>query len=143
MPSPFPGMNPYLERDTVWSDFHGGLCYAIRRALVPQLQPEFYVKVGEHLYVHAPEDDNRRLVGHADVSVTKGVPSTPDLGGVALLEAPVRAQISEVVDEERVPYLEIYDKKYHTLVTAIELLSPANKYKGQRLIKGQINSTED
>jgi hypothetical protein len=22
MPSPFPGMDPYLERDEVWYDFH-------------------------------------------------------------------------------------------------------------------------
>ena len=22
MPSPFPGMNPYLEQDDVWHDFH-------------------------------------------------------------------------------------------------------------------------
>lgn len=22
MPSPFPGMNPYLEQDDVWQDFH-------------------------------------------------------------------------------------------------------------------------
>ena len=47
MPSPFPGMNPYLERETVWSDFHTEYCKAIKKALVPQVQPEFYVKFNE------------------------------------------------------------------------------------------------
>ncbi len=30
MPSPFPGMDPYIEHPTIWSDFHGGLAEAIR-----------------------------------------------------------------------------------------------------------------
>ncbi|QWK12050.1 MAG: DUF4058 family protein [Thermoflexus hugenholtzii] len=25
MPSPFPGMDPYLERPDLWPDFHGNL----------------------------------------------------------------------------------------------------------------------
>lgn len=58
MPSPFPGMNPYLERDVVWSDFHPSFCCAIKHGLVPQVQPEFYVKLSKHNYVH---EESRRL----------------------------------------------------------------------------------
>jgi len=36
MPSRFPGMNPYLERDVVGADFHQTFCTAMRDALVPE-----------------------------------------------------------------------------------------------------------
>ena len=61
MPSPFPGMNPSLERETVWSDFHTEYCKAIKKALVPQLQPEFYVKFNEHVYVRLTETLEERV----------------------------------------------------------------------------------
>lgn len=126
MPSPFPGMNPYLELDTAWSDFHFSFCYAIRAALVPQVQPEFYVKINEHIYVH---EDSRRLVGLADVGITRKHPQADENGEVAVLEAPVLVRMAPAI-KERVPFLEIFDKENHKLVTIIEMLSPANKKKG-------------
>src|SRR5271155_5377827 len=85
MPSPFPGMNPYLERETVWSDFHTEYCKAIKKALVPQVQPEFYVKFNEHIYVH---EETRRLVGLADVGVTRKSQPRDGNGAVGVLDAP-------------------------------------------------------
>src|ERR1700689_4404282 len=107
MPSPFPGMNPYLERDTVWSDFHTEYCKAIKKALVPQVQPEFYVKFNEHIYVH---EEIRRLVGLADVGVTRARRPTGGHGAVGVLDAPVHVRVTEAL-EERVPFLEIFDKE--------------------------------
>jgi hypothetical protein len=37
MPSPFPGMDPYLEDPGLWPDFHGELIYACRVRLLEQL----------------------------------------------------------------------------------------------------------
>jgi hypothetical protein len=119
-------MNPYLERDTVWSDFHSEYCKAIKKALVPQVQPEFYVKFNEHIYVH---EEPRRLVGLTDISVTRKSPPSHGIGSVGLLDAPVHVRLTESF-EERVLFVEIFDKEDNTLVTLIELLSPANKKKG-------------
>ena len=33
MPSPFPGMNPYLEQEDVWEDFHASLILVLRELL--------------------------------------------------------------------------------------------------------------
>ena len=33
MPSPFPGMNPYLENPELWSEFHSRMIVAIADAL--------------------------------------------------------------------------------------------------------------
>ena len=42
MPSPFPGMDPFLELQE-WDDFHYSLYAAIRDALSPRLAPRYVV----------------------------------------------------------------------------------------------------
>jgi hypothetical protein len=42
MPSPFPGMDPYIESRRTWSDFHHGLADEIRAQLNVQIQPGYY-----------------------------------------------------------------------------------------------------
>ena len=41
MPSPFPGMNPYLEQRDVWQDFHNDFLGHIREALVRQTKDDY------------------------------------------------------------------------------------------------------
>ncbi|MEL7313805.1 MAG: DUF4058 family protein, partial [Cyanobacteria bacterium J06559_3] len=41
MPSPFPGMDPYLEHPALWSEFHDRLILAIAIAIAPQLRPKY------------------------------------------------------------------------------------------------------
>ena len=67
MPSPFPGMNPYLEQADVWADFHQSFIVALRNALRAQLDPRYIVKIEEQLYVHEPPAP-KRFLGRADVS---------------------------------------------------------------------------
>lgn len=128
MASPFPGMNPYLEQDTVWSDFHHGFCSVLKRALVPLVQPACFVKIDEHIYIH--EEGERELIGRADVAFTRRHRDASNGSTSAVLDAPVIVQVSGAPFEERVPYVEIFDKRLRQVVTLIELLSPANKRKG-------------
>ncbi|MBI3947905.1 MAG: DUF4058 family protein [Armatimonadetes bacterium] len=46
MPSPFPGMDPYIEEPEVWSDFHGGLAEEIRAELNRSLLNRYVVRLG-------------------------------------------------------------------------------------------------
>lgn len=131
MPSPFPGMNPYLERETVWSDFHVEFCKAIKKALVPQVHPHFIVKFNEHIYIREVLEEPRRLIGLADVSVARKTENDVNGGSVGLLEAPLKVRIAGVLEEERIPFLEIFDKEANTLVAVIEMLSPTNKKIGK------------
>lgn len=56
MPSPFPGMDPFIEAQ-VWEDFHLGLIAGIKEALVPQVRPRYVVRVERRVYLeHAPEE---------------------------------------------------------------------------------------
>lgn len=45
MPSPFPGMDPYIEDREVWSDFHGGLANEIRGMLNGLIQPRYVARL--------------------------------------------------------------------------------------------------
>ena len=48
MPSPFPGMNPYIEQDVFWQDFHLEFLPAMRERLVAQVRPKYIVMLDEH-----------------------------------------------------------------------------------------------
>src|SRR5262249_29253752 len=69
MPSPFPGMNPYLEHEDAWHNFHEQFPDAAVAELEPQLGPNYFAKVDEHVYIHEMPEDQRRLWGRADASV--------------------------------------------------------------------------
>ena len=94
MPSPFPGMNPYLEQEGVWQDFHVKFLTAINERLVPQVRPRYIVKLEEHIYVHELPPEPRRLVGRADLSVAALPPATEGRGGGAILEAPTQIELA-------------------------------------------------
>jgi hypothetical protein len=130
MPSPFPGMNPYLEQDRAWNDFHESFMPAARDAIAAQVRPHFIATINEHLFIHELPDDPRRFVGRSDVSVTRP-PFAPAAAApsAAVVEAPARVR-RPAVDRERLSFLEIRDRDGWQLVTVIELLSPANKYAG-------------
>ena len=57
MPSPFPGMNPYLEQEAVWQDFHQSFIPAARAAIVPQLEEDYFVKLAEYVFPHEASDE--------------------------------------------------------------------------------------
>lgn len=50
MPSPFPGMDPYLEYAAFWSSFHTRFMVAIADAIAPQLGTQYYVEVESRTY---------------------------------------------------------------------------------------------
>lgn len=127
MPSPFPGMNPYLEQDRVWPDFHQEFCTRLRAMLVPQVRPEFIVTLEEHVYIHELGHEERVLIGRPDVGIKhRGSDSTAS-PSIATLEAPFEVMVPIMTDTLRIPYLEIRDREDQLLVTVIELLSPSNK----------------
>lgn len=123
MPSPFPGMDPYLEERSLWPDVHSSLISYIREALQPALRPKYIARIGERIEV---------------ASLHKGY--IPDVLIVEPPRAPVRltAQGGTLVadepltftfldEERRVPFIEIVYRETGDVVTLIEVLSPANK----------------
>src|SRR3954465_3703395 len=67
MPSPFPGMDPFIE-DQEWEDFHTTFNTVVREKLTPGVRPRYLVRVERRVYVeHNLEGDEQ--VRWPDVSV--------------------------------------------------------------------------
>lgn len=126
MPSPFPGMNPYLERDVAWHDFHERFLILGAGVIGAQIRPDFLVRVDDHLLVHELPDDPPRPLGRADLSVARTHREAAAPEGVALVDAPARVRLNQA-EPTREAYLNIVDRSSREVVTVVELLNPANK----------------
>jgi hypothetical protein len=69
MPSPFPGMDPYLEKPSGWSDVHQELISATRAALKALIGPKYHVRIEERIYI-SNDTDPGRIVLVPDVQVS-------------------------------------------------------------------------
>jgi hypothetical protein len=94
-------MNPYLEHEDAWHNFHEQFPDRVVEVLEPQVGPNYFLKVYEHVYIHELPDNR----------------------------AP-RHVLLPAVDETGLSYVEIRDRRSRRLVTVIELLSPSNKNPG-------------
>jgi Protein of unknown function (DUF4058) len=128
MPSPFPGMDPYLEDPARWPDFHGAMIYAIRAALTPLLPERYSAGVDQYVWLHEPDLDTRRRLGKPNAFVTDEAEPTagPVASALAALAAPAVSTLP-VVRRTGPRYVRITDPEHRRVVTVIELLSPSNK----------------
>src|SRR6267142_1587081 len=128
MPSPFPGMNPFLEQTDAWEDFHSNFLTHAQEVLSAQVGPNYVVKIEVRLLLHELSAQERGFIGKADV----GVAATTKREAVNLTAAnpaPVQLRLP-AVEVEKHRSLEIRDRRNRRIVTAIELLSPSNKNPG-------------
>lgn len=126
MPSPFPGMDPYLENPRLWSNLHILLITATNAILKPLLRPRGYlVSLGERVWITQPGRP-----AYPDVAVIEHPRAKSKQTETAVIKAdePVKVRLFEV--EVREPYVEIIDAQGGKLVTGIEFLSPVNKARG-------------
>jgi len=130
MPTPFPGMDPYLEQPGLWLDVHNALIAEIRNALVPQLRPRYYVALEERIYLAEPAGVT--FVGRPDVTVAESV-EAPTHRTAATEVATLEPVIVEIPLPEpvRETYLEVRLAQTHAVITVLELLSPAHKRPGE------------
>lgn len=126
MPSPFPGMNPYLESPALWSEVHSWLIVELARMLNLRITPKYRAAVEKRVY------EESILVGIPDVSVVqqKVTAQVDPQASTMTLSQPVLVKLPELrATVER--YLEIREISTGEVVTAIEILSPKNKRSGE------------
>ena len=129
MPTPFPGMDPYLEHRSLWPNVHNSLITALRDDLAPRLRPRYFVAVEERTYTN--NSGALTFAGRPDLVVSQvreaavayRVAPQVRQAGVAVVELPIS-------DIERETFLEIRDQD-DRVVTVLEILSPANKVPGK------------
>jgi hypothetical protein len=128
MPSPFPGMDPYLE-GSEWTSVYTVLAVEIARQLTPRLLPRYIARTEKRSVVASFDatDDIGIASTYPDASVAKVIqPNVAARSGTTVIAAPLT--IATIVPE-RIPHVsvEIRDTAQRQLVTAIQILSPTNK----------------
>lgn len=132
MPSPFPGMDPYIEHPEIWGDFHNNLASQIQAALNETIRPKYFARLIPYV--------TYEVVGigqvsrtYPDVSVFQPpgvVPEPTPISGsaaVAVIDpAPVESEV-ELDFPLRLHSVEVRTVVDAALVSVIEILSPVNK----------------
>ena len=159
MRSPFPGMDPYIESPTHWSDFHARFVPAMSDVLAGKLPDNYHARFDEQIVLLGHEIDQAKKV-EPGVLVTSDVcaaapselnraDSTSDTA-TAVLEPVTRRNVQHL-DPHTELFMEIVRLPEQEVVTVLELFSPANKYgygrgmyldKRQRLLQQPINIVE-
>jgi len=130
MPSPFPGMDPYLEGE-LWPGFHHETAVEVKRQLVPQLGPEYGAFTEKYFLAESEDDLIIASQLYPDVGIAAESRKIKSRSKAALISAPV--QVATVM-----PYpishfrVVIRDLEKRRLVTVIEFLSPTNKTGDER-----------
>lgn len=132
MPSPFPGMDPFIEGQ-MWRDFHLSMIFVLRELLMERVVPKYFVKVEETIYLQEPDRSSSRRYPDVSVSVADvELPfSTKSETGTAVLVEP-KVYTAPKVRTVRQRHLEVIERETRRLVTAIEVLSPTNKGESYR-----------
>lgn len=132
MPSPFPGMDPFIENQK-WEDFHTRFMTAVGDALVASVRPKYIVEVERRIYLERPDPEallqnfvaDAAIYGRVENDERKATES-----GIA--EPSIQPKICTIPysEEHRETFVTIRRGSSNEVVTVIELLSPTNKRKG-------------
>ncbi len=126
MPSPFPGMDPYLENVIYWKSVHSLLISIITLALNNTLPEAFVARPEGRSYI-LPNHD--LVYPDAILVRSPSDDATPPIGSVSTVSATTTLPLlfeytMQEIDE---PYVTILSVDSEEVVAVIEVLSPSNK----------------
>lgn len=139
MPSPFPGVDPFIEAQDRWHSFHTAYIAVCAELLNEHLPSDYYATVEERVLL---EEADPRFADEAgalhrfgpDASIQHSafskVQSAAEQGAVATAEPRVILQDVVSFDQPTQKFIEIRGMPARDLVTTVELLSPTNKGTG-------------
>ena len=128
MPSPFPGMDPWLESPIHWANMHIHLMTEITRRLNRELSEAFVAVMDENVYLlpsrekYLPAVTVRRTPNFATAPNMRSASAGQGRGVTTAVE------VLEADEEVREPFIKVmttHDDRH--VVAVIEVLSPVNK----------------
>jgi hypothetical protein len=126
MPSPFPGMDPYIESSGMWGDFHGSLLGAIRADLNTRLPEGYAASIELYVWTGEEEESERPRLGEPDVFVCEDEKTGGREPATATIAAPSTIVLPRLTRRKR-KYIKVVDIRAKKVVTVVEVLSPSNK----------------
>jgi hypothetical protein len=125
MPSPFPGIDPFIESQR-WPDFHADLIPVIRAQLIPQVRPEYVVNIERSDFLASDDEVAEHFVPDVWFSEV-GPPANGSEHSSATVTLEPRILTVPEPYEVSQKFLTIRTRDDRRVVTVIELLSPTNK----------------
>jgi hypothetical protein len=129
IPSPFPGMDPYLEAPSLWPDVHTSLMCIIGEQLTPLLAPKYLAELETQVVIDRVDDEPQVVLSDGSVTSPEEAAGAPSAMAVAA-PAPVPVRVPLDVPT-RLVSVYIRQRETARLVAVIELLSPVNKRRGK------------
>ncbi|NUQ65398.1 MAG: DUF4058 family protein [Pirellulales bacterium] len=135
MPSPFPGMDPFIEVNPRWEGFHAWFVRELARQALPKAQElGCWIDVERMVYQREPNGEVV-LIGGPDetVAVDPSSPgwSSPAPGAVALADPEAIHEVildPDSLERFKQDYLVVRELgQFARVLAAVEVLSPANK----------------
>jgi hypothetical protein len=138
MPSPFPGMDPFLEINPVFQELHTQMLAEMQALLQPQLRPKYVARLERHLSEGSFWDGAQAIsLERKEPAITIASRSVrrKHRGSTTVLARPSAGRAEELDPDElelrKQRRIVIYVQERPRLAVAgIELLSPANKQPG-------------
>lgn len=135
MHSPFPGMDPFLEAPSQWSEFHARFIYELAADLGDNVGDDYGVHIEKRIYL--VEDnlwrDSRGFQAIPDIMIERQrLPAADNAGRtISIISEPTYLERFEAMEVHEW-FIEIRELRSRDVVTVIELVSPFNKAAGTR-----------
>lgn len=127
MPSPFPGMDPFIESSGRWGDFHGSMIAAMRNELNRRLPDGYAAEIELYVWFHEPDATQRRKRVEPDVYMAEEHAGRASSGVRGAVTLPKARYSFPSVERRKHKSIRVLDMRGNRVVTAIEFLSPINK----------------
>lgn len=132
MPSPFPGMDPWLENPALWSGFHARFIVAIGAGLTQLLPLGYYADLEQHVWLEDDDGDHEPFAypdGYIAERNATHTPSPTFGEGVATVPD-TEVTLPKPRKKKAHKFVKIVDQPGNRVVTILEVLSPSNKDAG-------------
>jgi hypothetical protein len=139
MPSPFAGMDPFLETNPIFGELHTQMLAQMQALLQPQLRPKYVARLERHLSEGSVWDAPAGTISlerkESDITIVGRSSGHKRSGSTAVLAQPA-ISVGQELDADELELrkqrrIVIYVQDRPRLaVTGIELLSPGNKQSG-------------
>lgn len=129
MPSPFPGMDPYLENPVWWPDFHHRFITYAAEVMYPDLRPRYRARIGERVYLVEPPQHlypDIAILGEEKEEGPLTIVGPAGERQIAVAQADPPMMIKFPAEELQQGFIEVFHADGE-VVTAIEVLNPVNK----------------
>src|ERR1700680_3594901 len=104
MPSPFPGMDPFIEMNPLFQELHTQMLAEMQALLQPQLRPKYVARLERHLSEGSVWDESSGAISlerkEPDVTIVSHSAARKHTAGTAMLAQPTVSAAQELDADE-------------------------------------------